>query len=113
MDIAGELMRAPILEKAIKDKDIAKIEMSKTILTDECLSVGCSLYCSLLKGCFPIKNFKGIYHLNHYTIYTIFSSTNNSKIEEWISNHFQINASFNSFTFDKNLLSNIINISIL
>ena len=64
--MAGELMRTPILENTVKE--IAKIEMSKTILTDECLSVGCSLYAALLKGTFPIKNFKGIYHLNHYTI---------------------------------------------
>ena len=35
---------------------------------DKCLSVGCSLYGALLKGVFPIKNFKGIYHLNHYSI---------------------------------------------
>ena len=105
VEMAGELMRTPILEKAIKE--ITKIEMSKTILTDECLSVGCSLYCSLLKGCFPIKNFKGIYHLNHYTI---LSSINNGKIDELVSNHFQI-PSFNSFTFDKSKLSNKINIS--
>ena len=105
VEMAGELMRTPILEKTIKD--ITKIEMSKTILTDECLSVGCSLYCSLLKGCFPIKNFKGIYHLNHYSI---LSSINDGKIEEFISNHYQI-PEFKSFTFDKSQLADKINIS--
>lgn len=45
--MAGELMRTPILEKTVKE--ITGIEMSKTILTDECLSVGCSLYGALLK----------------------------------------------------------------
>ena len=85
VEMAGELMRTPILEKTIKE--ITKIEMSKTILTDECLSVGCSLYGALLKGCFPLHNFKGIYHLNHYSI---LSSTNNGDIEEFISNHYKI-----------------------
>ena len=105
VEMAGELMRTPILEKAVKD--IAKIEMSKTILTDECLSVGCSLYGSLLKGTFPIKNFKGIYHLNHYSIK---SSINNGPIEEFISNHYQI-PEFKSFTFDKNSMNSNINIA--
>ena len=81
--------------------------MSKTILTDECLSVGCSLYGALLKGTFPIKNFKGIYHLNHYSIN---ASINDKPIEEFISNHYQI-PEFKSFIFDKNEMNNDINIS--
>ena len=81
--------------------------MSKTILTDECLSVGCSLYGALLKGCFPIKNFKGIYHLNHYVIN---SSTNNGTIEPFVSNHHQI-PDFKSFTFEKNALKDKISIT--
>ena len=105
VEMAGELMRTPILEKTIKE--ITKIEMSKTILTDECLSVGCSLYGALLKGCFPLHNFKGIYHLNHYSI---LSSTNNGDIEEFISNHYKI-PDFKSFIFDKKLLNDKINIS--
>ena len=105
VEMAGELMRTPILEKTVKD--IAKIEMSKTILTDECLSVGCSLYGALLKGTFPIKNFKGIYHLNHYSI---LSSLNNGDCTEFISNHYQI-PEFKSFTFNKEEMNNNINIS--
>ena len=49
------------LEKVVKE--VLGLEMSKTILVDECVSVGNSLYGALLKGCFPIKNFNGIYHL--------------------------------------------------
>ena len=105
VEMAGELMRTPILEKMVKE--ITGIEMSKTILTDECLSVGCSLYGSLLKGCFPIKNFKGIYHLNHYSIN---SSINNGTIEPFVSNHHQI-PDFKSFTFEKNALKDKINIT--
>ena len=105
VEMAGELMRTPVLERTVKE--ICKIEMSKTILTDECLSVGCSLYGALLKGVFPIKNFKGIYHLNHYSIN---SSINNGPIEEFVSNHYQI-PEFKSFTFDKNQMQNNINIT--
>ena len=105
VEMAGELLRTPVLERTVND--ICKINLSKTILTDECLSVGCSLYGALLKGTFPIKNFKGIYHLNHYSIN---SSINNGPIEEFISNHYQI-PEFKSFTFDKNLLQNNINIA--
>ena len=105
VEMAGELMRTPVLERTVKE--ICKIEMSKTILTDECLSVGCSLYGALLKGVFPIKNFKGIYHLNHYSIN---SSINNGPIEEFVSNHYQI-PEFKSFVFDKNQMQNNINIT--
>ena len=105
VEMAGELMRTPALERTVKE--ICKIEMSKTILTDECLSVGCSLYGALLQGTFPIQNFKGIYHLNHYTIN---ASINNKPIEEFVSNHYQI-PEFKSFTFDKNEMNNNINIS--
>ena len=66
VEMAGELMRTPSLEKIVKE--ITKIEMSKTILTDECIAIGCSLYGSLLLNCFPIQNFQGIYHLNNYSI---------------------------------------------
>ena len=85
VEMAGELMRTPSLEKIIKE--ILNMEMSKTILTDECISVGCALYGSLLQACFPIKNFQGIYHLNHYSI---LYSVNNGPIKEFIDSHHQI-----------------------
>ena len=93
VEMAGELMRTPALEKIIKE--ILNMEMSKTILTDECISVGSSLYGSLLKGCFPIKNFRGIYHLNHYSI---LYSINNGEIKEFIDDHYQI-PEFKSLNF--------------
>ena len=83
------------------------MEMSKTILTDECISVGSALYGSLLKGCFPIKNFRGIYHLNHYSI---LYSINNGPINEFIDDHYQI-PEFKSFIIDKNNMNNNINIT--
>jgi hypothetical protein len=84
------------------------MEMSKTILTDECISIGCSLYGSLLKGCFPIKNFKGIYHLNHYSI---LYSINNGPINEFIDDHYQI-PEFKSLVFGEEYFNeNKINIT--
>jgi hypothetical protein len=80
------------------------MEMSKTILTDECISVGSALYGSLLKGCFPIKNFRGIYHLNHYSI---LYSINNGPINEFIDDHYQI-PEFKSLNFDEEYFNEIL-----
>jgi molecular chaperone DnaK (HSP70) len=93
VEMAGELMRTPSMERIVKE--ILNMEMSKTILTDECISVGSSLYGSLLQGCFPIKNFRGIYHLNHYSI---LYSINNDNIQEFIDDHHQI-PEFKSLSF--------------
>ena len=106
VEMAGELMRTPSMERIIKE--ILNMEMSKTILTDECISIGCSLYGSLLKGCFPIKNFKGIYHLNHYSI---LYSINNGPINEFIDDHYQI-PEFKSLVFGEEYFNeNKINIT--
>ena len=108
VEMAGELMRTPAMEKIIKE--ILNMEMSKTILTDECISVGSALYGSLLKGCFPIKNFRGIYHLNHYSI---LYSINDGEINEFIDDHYQI-PEFKSLNFGEeyfNDQSNKINIT--
>ncbi len=106
VEMAGELMRTPAMERIIKE--ILNMEMSKTILTDECISIGCSLYGSLLKGCFPIKNFRGIYHLNHYSI---LYSINNGPINEFIDDHYQI-PEFKSLVFGEEYFNeNKINIT--
>jgi molecular chaperone DnaK (HSP70) len=108
VEMAGELMRTPAMEKIVKE--ILNMEMSKTILTDECISVGSALYGSLLKGCFPIKNFRGIYHLNHYSI---LYSINNGEQKEFIDDHYQI-PEFKSLSFGEEYFNgnnNKINIS--
>ena len=106
VEMAGELMRTPSLEKIIKE--ILNMEMSKTILTDESISVGCALYGSLLQACFPIKNFQGIYHLNHYSI---LYSVNDESIKEFIDDHHQI-PEFKSLSFGEEYFNrNTINIT--
>ncbi len=57
VELAGELMRTPILQKMIENK---KLEISKTILIDECTSVGAALLGSFFENKFPIQQFKGI-----------------------------------------------------
>ena len=100
VEMAGELMRTPALEKIVKE--ILNMEMSKTILTDECISVGSALYGSLLKGSFPIKNFKGIYHLNHYSI---LYSINNGPTQTFLEANHQI-PEFKSLTFGEEYFNN-------
>ena len=108
VEMAGELMRTPAMENIVKQ--ILNLEMSKTILTDECISVGSALYGSLLQGCLPIKNFKGIYHLNHHSI---LYSVNNGPIQVFLDDHHQI-PEFKSLTFGEEYFTNnngIINLS--
>ena len=66
VEMAGELMRTPCLQDIVKN--VTGLSLSKTILTDECIAIGCSLYGSLVKHNFPLNDFKGIYHSNNYTI---------------------------------------------
>ena len=85
IEMAGELMRTPCLEKIIKD--VTGLNLSKSIITDECIAIGSALYGSLMKGCFPIRGFKGIYHINNYSInYKI----NDEQQKLLISKQFQI-----------------------
>ena len=66
IEMAGELMRTPCLQDIVKE--VTGLSLSKSILADECISIGCSLYGALLKNCFPINDFKGIFHSNNYTL---------------------------------------------
>ena len=54
VEIAGELMRTPILQKMIENKNL---KICKTILIDECTSVGDDIYNNfLLNVIFLLKN---------------------------------------------------------
>lgn len=106
IEMAGELMRTPALQKIVKE--ITGLEMSKTILTDECISIGCSLYGAFLNKCFPIKNFTGIYHINHYTINM---SINNGPLQKLVSNTEYVPIT-KFYTFDEKYFDNdVINIA--
>ena len=77
IEMAGELMRTPCLQDIVKN--VTGLSLSKTILTDECIAIGCSLYGALLKNNFPIKDFRGIYHSNNYTINIKINETEKQK----------------------------------
>ena len=78
VEIAGDFMRTPFLQKMIEDKNL---KISKTILIDECTSVGASLLGSYLDKYFPIKVelFEKDKN-NHKNFITEFISKNNDKI---------------------------------
>ena len=73
IEIAGQLMRTPILQKVITN--ITNIPISKTIIIDETHCIGSSLY-----GNFFINNlkFKNLNMINSYNMYTIYYSIGNS-----------------------------------
>ena len=94
IEMAGELMRTPCLQNIVKE--VAGLSISKTIITDECIAIGCSLYGALLNETFPIKDFNGIYHLNNYTINI---SVNNEPISKFIGNNEYL-PSYKTYSFD-------------
>jgi hypothetical protein len=61
VEIAGELMRTPILQSII---EIENLKICKTILIDECTSVGAALYGTFIKGNFPVSHLKNIIPFN-------------------------------------------------
>ena len=86
VEIAGELMRTPILQKMIDNK---KLKISKSLLIDECTSVGAALLGNYIKGNLPIANYKFFFHYNYYKIM------------------YQISFNINSNNDPKNLLMDI------
>ena len=66
IEIAGELMRTPILQQITEE--VFNIKISKGILIDECTSVGTSLYGYYINNKLPISTFKNIYDFNYYKI---------------------------------------------
>ncbi len=65
VEIAGELMRTPILQKIIENKGL---KICKSLLIDECTSVGSAILGNYKLGKLPIANFKKFYHYNYYSI---------------------------------------------
>ena len=108
IEMAGELMRTPCLQNIVKE--VTGLSISKTIITDECIAIGCSLYGALLNETFPIKDFNGIYHLNNYTINI---SINNEPIGKFIGNNEYL-PSYKTYSFDEKYFNSVnskINIS--
>ena len=82
VEIAGELMRTPILQKMIENKNL---KISKSLLIDECTSVGAALIGNYLKGKLPIANYKFFFNFNYYKImYQISFNINESNEEKYL-----------------------------
>jgi molecular chaperone DnaK (HSP70) len=94
IEMAGELMRTPCLQNIVKE--VTGLSMSKTIITDECIAIGCSLYGTLLNNTFPIKDFNGIYQLNNYTINILI---NDEMVKKFIGND-EFLPSYKAYFFD-------------
>ena len=58
-------MRTPILQKIIENKGL---KICKSLLIDECSSVGSAILGNYKLGKLPIANFKKFYHYNYYSI---------------------------------------------
>ena len=79
VEIAGELMRTPSLQKMIEKENL---KISKSLLTDECTSVGAALIGNYIKRKFPIASYKLFYHYNYYKIMYQISFDINSKNDQ-------------------------------
>ena len=79
-------MRTPILQKMIEEKNL---KISKTILIDECTSIGASLLGNFYSGNFPYKDLKKVYikkeKIKNYDNYSL----KDIQLKEEIINHIQ------------------------
>jgi hypothetical protein len=66
IEMAGECMRIPIIAQIVKE--ITGKELQRSIIIDESVSKGCSLYTALVNEVLPLQSFNGIYHYNNYSI---------------------------------------------
>ena len=80
-------MRTPILQKLIEEKNL---KIYKTILIDECTSIGATVLGNFINGYYPINNLKNFFHYNYYIIY--YEIIQNNLVKE--NNIFQIQELF-------------------
>ena len=80
--MAGDFLRTPALENIVKE--VTNIKLSKGIIIDECISIGCVYYGCLLKNNFKFKGLKNVFGINNYPIkYSInFDNEKNFIIEK-------------------------------
>ena len=65
VEMVGDTLRTPCIAKIIKD--IFKKDLSKTLIPDECISSGCTLFAMMNSPHYKIQNFS-IKHYNPYSI---------------------------------------------
>ena len=105
VEIAGDLMRTPILQKMIEDKNL---KISKTILIDECTSVGAALLGSFNYNSFPIHELNNIYEYNNQKFFGEFNKNKEKfkkDLNKHIKNQHQIDFTYDNFIIDKTRIS--------
>ena len=65
IEMVGDTLRMPCLLKIIKD--VFKKDLSKTLIPDECISKGCTLFAMMNSPHYKLQNFE-IKHYNNYPI---------------------------------------------
>ena len=81
IEMAGQLLRIPILQKDISEK--LNMSISKTIALDECHSLGTLLYAIFIKGG---KKFEELNNVESYNNYTINFEINHIRNSHYIGN---------------------------
>ena len=66
IEMAGDFLRTPVLENLIKE--VTNIQLSKGIIVDECISMGCVYYGCLLNNKFKFNELKNLFGMNNYPI---------------------------------------------
>ena len=65
VEMAGDAVRTPIVQQVIKE--IYGMEVSKTLLPDECIARGCTFFAAMCSPFFSLKDFT----FEHYNPYSI------------------------------------------
>ena len=78
IEMAGDLMRTPVLQNLVKK--VTNFEISKGIIIDECPSLGASLYGAYINDKFPLPKFEGIASFCMYSIIYSTNQKNNSMV---------------------------------
>ena len=112
VEIAGEFMRTPFLQKMIEENNL---KISKTILIDECTSVGAALLGSYLDEYFPIEIIIYEKEGNNKKKITPFKSGNNNmelkkNLEEHLKKMKEKDEIFNKGMELKNIIQKYLNI---
>ena len=103
VEIAGCFMRTPFLQKMIEKQNL---KISKTILIDECTSVGAALLGNFIKNKFPISELE---NFNHYNQNNLGEFKNKEEFKKNINEHIgiqeQIDLIYYNFINEKTRIS--------
>jgi molecular chaperone DnaK (HSP70) len=76
IEMAGDCMRIPIIQNLVKEA--TGKDLQKSVINDEAVSKGCSLYTALVNNVLPLQSFQGVFNYNPYSIVYNFDDTKNS-----------------------------------